>query len=127
MKTWVYLLILVAVYVGCGFWFAGNGHVEEWIYRIGLLMATFAPLLFTVVYAMVGHWNRLGGLLVQAALALTLITGPLAYVFWVDNGVLTQSWLAWAEVAGPVAAVLVWIRLCFVWIAHSENNNEPSA
>lgn len=119
MKTWAYIAAIAAAYIGCGFLFAGNGHVEEWIYRIGLLTATFAPLLFTVIYAIVGHWNKLGILLVLKALSLSLITGPLAYVFWVDNGYLTQSWLAWAEVAGPCAAVLVWVRLCFEWINYS--------
>jgi hypothetical protein len=100
-----------------------NGAVEEWLYRVGLTAATVIPVLFAGIYTYFGltgpaKWwrNPIGTSLVIAALTLVPIAGPLAWVFWVDNGVLTSSWLAWVEVAGPVVSALAWLRLCGLWL-----------
>lgn len=122
-RTWASLAVLGAAYGTCGFWLSGNGTVEEWLYRAGLTAATFAPLLFTGTYTVLGlrgpaKWwrNPIGTALVQAALTLVPIAGPLAYVFWFMNGMLTSSWLAWVEVSGPVVSALAWLRLCVLWL-----------
>jgi hypothetical protein len=122
-RTWAWLAALAGVYLGCGFWLKGNGTVEEWMYRLGLTAATIAPLLFAGVYTALGlagpaKWwrNPIGTALVQAALSLVPIAGPLAWVFWVDNGILTSSWLAWIEVSGPVVSAVAWLRLCVLWL-----------
>lgn len=122
-RTWAWLAVFAGIYAGCGFWLNGNGTVEEWLYRIGLLSASVAPLLFTAIYTAFGmtgaaKWwrNPIGTALVQAALTLVPIAGPLCWVFWMDDGNLTSSWLAWIEVSGPVVSALAWLRLCVLWV-----------
>lgn len=122
-RAWAWLGAAVGVYIGCGYWLSGNGTVEEWLYRTGLTAATVAPLLFAGIYTVLGlrgaaKWwrNPIGTALVQAALTLVPIAGPLAWVFWADNGMLTSSWLAWVEVSGPVVSALAWLRLCALWL-----------
>lgn len=123
--TWrwfVVAAVLLAGYAMLGFWLSGNGVVEEWMYRIGLTVSTITPVLFVAtytVYGMRGHgkwWtNPLGSSLVVAALSLSYICAPLAYVFWFMNGLLTASWLAWWEVSAPCVAALAWLALAWVW------------
>lgn len=122
-RAWAWAAVLAGVYAGCGYWLSGNGTVEEWLYRIGLLAATVAPLLFAGIYTVYGlrgaaKWwrNPIGTALVQAALTLVPIAGPLAWVFWFQGGMLTATWLAWLEVSGPVVSALAWLRLCVLWV-----------
>lgn len=122
-RSWAWLAGLAGLYGAAGFWLSGDGTVEEWLYRAGLLAATVAPLLFVAVYTVLGwrgaaKWwtNPIGTALVQAALTLVPIAGPLAYVFWCQGGMLRSSWLAWVEVSGPVVSALAWLRLCVLWV-----------
>lgn len=128
-RTWTWIAVFVAIYLACGFAYAKNGIVESWLYRIGLTAATIAPLLFIGIYTILGFrgsakwWlNSLGTALVQAALTLVPIAAPLAWVFWVDGGVLTSSWLAWIEVSGPAVSALAWLRLGILWILIYRND-----
>src|SRR5262249_46245275 len=96
-----------------------NGAIEEQIYKYGLLAAALAPFVFIGVYAASGNrfWtNDVGTALVQASLCEVPISGPLAWVFWVNHGVLTSSLLAWVEVSGPVLSALAMLRLCWVFL-----------
>lgn len=122
-RTWAWLAACIGAYAGGGYWLSGNGTVEEWLYRIGLTAAAVAPVLFTIIYTVFGlrgsaKWwrNSIGTALVQAALTLVPIAGPLAYVFWFMGGNLHSSWLAWLEVSGPVVSALAWLRLCVLWL-----------
>lgn len=116
-RSWAVLAILLGAYVGLGFAYGSNGLAEATIYKWGLLGAALAPLAFVAVYAGSGAkpWrNDVGAALIQAALCMIPIAGPLAWVFWVNHGVLTTSLLAWIEVSGPVLSSLAMLRLCWV-------------
>lgn len=126
-RFWSAVTAGIAVYVACGFVFSSNGVVETWLYRIGLLSASVLPVVFIGIYTWFGltsdrpaaKWWRtpLGSALVLAAASLIPITWPLTWVFWVDGGLLTNTWLAWFEVSGPVLAALAWARVCFIWLS----------
>lgn len=135
-RLWAGIVVAVGAYIGLGYWLSGNGTVEEWMYRIGLTAAAILPLVFVAIYSWIGlrgpvaaAWWRseIGTSLVIAALTLVPIAGPLAWVFWVDNGVLTSSWLAWIEVSGPCVSALAWLRLCWVWLRVSRSGRRPAA
>lgn len=120
-RSWTGLVAVLGAYIGLGFAYGGSGHgnVEAGIYKWGLLAATFAPLVFVAVYTLSGaRWwrNDLGSALVKSALCMIPIAGPLAYVLWVDHGMLTTSLLAWIEVSGPVLSTLAMLRLCWVFM-----------
>jgi hypothetical protein len=125
-RAWAFTLACVCAYIGLGFWLAGNGTVETWMYRTGLTAAAAVPLAYVGVYTAFGlasdrpaaKWWRtaLGSSLVIAALSLVPVAGPLAWVFWMDGGMLTQSWLAWIEVSGPCVSALAWLRVCQLWL-----------
>lgn len=127
--------LLLAAYAGLGFWLSGDGSVESWIFRYGLLGASLIPVLFAAVYTVLGlrgatRWwtNTLGTALVMASLTLVPITWPLAWVFWFDGGNLRQSWLAWVEVSGPVLSALAWLALCVVFLRiHRDGNGTSSS
>jgi hypothetical protein len=104
--------------IGAGFWFANNGNVEEWIYRVGLVMLVFSPLVLVAVYTMLRQqwWkNDLGTALVWCCVTYIPIAIPLAWVFVFDGGILTNTWLAWFEVSGPVLSSLSLLRLAYVF------------
>lgn len=125
-RFWAVLAAGIAAYIACGFGFSSNGFVEAWIFRIGLLAASVLPVAFVAIYTWFGltsdrpaaKWWRtpLGSALVLAAASLVPITWPLTWVFWVNGGVLTNTWLAWFEVSGPVLAALAWARVCVIWL-----------
>lgn len=125
-RTWAVTAAVVAAYVGCGFAFSSNGVVEEWLYRVGLIGASALPVAFIAIYTWLGltteqpgaKWwrNPFGSALVLAAASLIPIAWPLCWVFWVNNGMLTSTWLAWFEVSGPVLAALAWARVCVIWL-----------
>jgi hypothetical protein len=128
-RSWAGLGLVLAAYVGLGFWFGSNGNVEALIYKWGLLAASVAPFALIAVYtASRNKWwsNDLGTALVQTALCMIPIAAPLAYVFWVDGGMLTSSLLAWVEVSGPVLSTLAMLRLCWVFARiHRDGNDAP--
>lgn len=118
-RSWAALSVALGAYVGLGFAYGGNGHAatEAAIYKWGLLAGALAPLVFVTVYAASGAkpWrNDVGAALIQSALCMIPIAGPLAYVLWVDHGMLTTSLLAWIEVSGPVLSAAAMLRLCWV-------------
>lgn len=124
-RQWTGLILGIALYVAFGYYWSGNGNIEEWLYRIGLTAATMIPLLFTGIYTFFGlsagpsaKWWRqsLGTALVLAALSVVPITAPLAIVFWFYHGMLTATWLAWLEVSGPVLSALAWLRITQLWV-----------
>ena len=113
------------IWIGTGFWLANDGVTETYLYRYGLTVAALAPVVFVLVYTVIGltgkiaaAWWRstIGTALVVAALTLVPVTGPLAWVFWFDNGILHQSWLAWLEVSGPCVSALAWLGLAALWL-----------
>lgn len=129
-RPWAGIVAGAALWAAAGYWLSGNGAAEAWIFRVGLTVASIAPVAFVAIYTGIGLRGRaeaawwqdeVGSALVIAALTLVPITWPLAWVFWVDGGNLTQSWLAWLEVSGPCVSAVAWLRLCWVWLRLSRN------
>lgn len=126
-ETKWYTLVLVAaglaVYAALGWWWAGNGTIEEWLYRVGLTAAAILPVIFTAIYSAKAKWwkNVIGTSLVLAALSLIPTTAPLAYAFWFTGGVLRASWLAWLAVSGPCLSALAFTGMCLVWVRASRD------
>lgn len=117
-RSWAVIAAVLAAYVGLGFWFGGNGAVEEQLYKYGLLAASIAPLVLVAVYTLAGNrWyaNDVGSAIVQVKLCIVLLAGPLAWVFWVQGGMLRPGFLAWAEVSAPLLVALALLRLCWVF------------
>jgi hypothetical protein len=117
-RFWAALVIGLAVYGLLGWWWSGNGTIEEWIYRIGLTAAAILPLVFTGIYSFRAKWwtNEIGTALVLAVLALVPLSAPLAYVFWFNNGLLNASWLAWLAISGPCLSALALMGMSRVWL-----------
>jgi len=125
-RFWLVAGGVLAAYIILGFPLEHQGTAEMWTYRIGLAAGTVIPVVFAVIYTAFGlsgrhpeaKWwrNQLGTAEVAAALSLIPAFGPLAWTFWKDNGNLTPSWCAWAEVAGPVVTAMAWAWLCIIWL-----------
>jgi hypothetical protein len=117
-RSWAVPGVLFAVYIILGLTWTPPGDVLTWIYKIGLVGATFAPLLLIGIYVATGNkpWtNDIGTTLVQLALSITIITGPLAWAIAFRNGEIIGGMLAWLEIAGPVLVALAILRLCYVF------------
>jgi hypothetical protein len=102
-------------------WTTPSGSAVTWIFKIGTLGATFAPLLLVAVYTATGNkwWsNDIGTALVQLAFSIPIITGPLAWAIWLDKGSITGGMIAWMEIAGPVLVALAILRLCYIFIRY---------
>jgi hypothetical protein len=128
-RSWTALAVILGAYTGLGFWFGGNGTVEELLYKWGLLAASLAPLLLIGVYTATGNrWyaNDVGSAIVQIKLCVILLAAPLAWVFWVQGGMLKPGFLAWAEVSAPVLVALAMLRLCWVFIRIHRDGNGSS-
>lgn len=118
-RSWAVLAAGLVLYAALGWWWSGNGTMEEWLYRIGLTALTFAPVILIAVYTATGKkwWrNDLGSALAWLAGGITWLAWPLAYTFWFLGGMLTSSWLAWIEVSGPALVALAVLRLCWVFL-----------
>ena len=125
-RTWAILGLGVLGYLAAGMWLQHDDFAEAWMYRLGLTAAAIMPLVFTGIYTWFGlsktrpaaKWwrNRLGTAIVIAALSLVPIAGPLAWVFWVDDGNLTPGWLAWIEVSGPLVSSAAWLWVSWLWL-----------
>lgn len=124
-RLWAGIGAGAAAYAAAGYWLNSNGNVEEWLYRIGLTAATFAPPLWVGIYTWLGlhgdppaaWWRtRIGTKLVIASLTLIPVFAPLAWAFWFDGGILTSTWLAWLEVSGPCVSAMAWLDLCRTWL-----------
>lgn len=125
-RFWAAVAGALAGYGLLGFWLSSNGNAEEWLYRIGLTIASLIPLLYAGIYTAFGLSSRepsakwwktpLGTAFVLAALSIEPTTAPLAYVFWFMGGMLRASWLAWVEVSGPCLSAIAWLRICHLWV-----------
>lgn len=118
-RSWAVPSALFAVYIALGLTWTPSGSALEWIYKTGTLGATFAPLLLVAIYGASGNrfWeNDVGLALVQLALSIPIIAGPLAWSAWLDKGSITGGMVAWLEIAGPVLVTLAILRLCFVFL-----------
>lgn len=113
----------LAAYGVLGWFWSGNGTAEAWLYRIGLTAAAVAPLIFVAVYSALARWwaSGIGTVVVLLSLSIVPTMAPLAYVFWADGGMLTQSWLAWLAVSGPMLSALILGCACFVWLRTSRD------
>lgn len=119
--TWRYWTVVgvgLAVYGLLGWWWSSNGMTEEWLYRIGLTLASVTPILFAIIYGVQAKWwrNEIGSSIVLTALSMVPLAAPLAYVFWFNHGRLITSWLAWLAVSGPCLAALGLARMSWVWL-----------
>jgi hypothetical protein len=125
-RSWAALAVTLGAYVALGFAYGGNGAIEERVYKYGLLAASFAPFVLIAVYTATGNrWysNDVGSAIVPIKLCVALLVAPLAWVFWVDHGMLRPGWLAWAEVSAPALVALALLRLCWVfWRIHRDGN-----
>lgn len=118
-RSWAILAAILGAYIALGWlWLGSDDVAEAWIYRVGLTGAALMPLVFVAVYtATRRQWwtNDVGSVLVQTALCLVPICGPLAWVFWFQHGQLTNTMLAWLAVSGPALATVALARLAFIF------------
>jgi hypothetical protein len=117
-RSWAIPGVLFAIYIVLGLTWTPNGSTLEWTYKIGALGATFTPLLLVAIYSATAKWwlNAVGTALVQLALSIVIIAGPLAWAAWLDNGSITAGMVAWLEIAGPVLVTLAILRVCYVFL-----------
>lgn len=130
-RYWAVPGVLFAAYLALGLTWAPSGGAETWIFKTGTLGATFAPLLLIAIYQASGNrwWaNDVGSALVQLALSIVIISGPLAWASWLDHGSITGGMVAWLEIAGPVLVTLAILRLCYVFLRiHRDGGGEDEA
>ena len=126
-RFWAGSLALVGAYFLLGAWFSSNAEVEANLYKWGLLGAAAAVTIFIAIYTGMGlrgygKWwrNDAGTNLVLVQIATLPVTVPLAWVFWVDHGVLTNTWLAWIEVGGPCFSTILLIWRSQIWIRNAQ-------
>jgi hypothetical protein len=118
-RSWALPGALLAVFIVLGLTWNPDGSIDIWIFKLGTLGATLAPLMLTGIYSVTGNtwWrNDLGTALVQSPLSIVVITAPLAWAAWRDNGSITGGLVAWLEIAGPLLAALTILRLCWVFL-----------
>ena len=118
-RSWALPGGLLAVFIVLGLTWNPSGSMDDWIFKVGTLGATFAPLLLTGIYSVTGNawWkNDLGTALVQSLLSIVVIAAPLCWAIWVDHGMITGGLGAWLEVAGPLLAAATILRLCYVFL-----------
>jgi hypothetical protein len=129
-RSWALPGGLLAAAIVLGLTWNPSGPVDDWIFKIGTLGASAAPLLLTGIYSVTGNtwWrNDLGTALVQSLLSIVIITVPLAWAAWRDNGSITGGLVAWLEIAGPLLAAITILRLCYVFARiHREGNGHGS-
>ena len=128
-RSWALPGGLLAVAIVLGLTWNPSGNQADWIYKIGTLGATFAPLALVGIYSATAKWwaNDLGTALVQSLLSIVVIAAPLCWAIWLDNGLITGGMLAWLEVAGPLLATMTILRLCWVFARiHRDGNGHGS-
>jgi hypothetical protein len=109
---------LLALAIILGLTWNPSGGQADWIFKIGTLGATVAPLGLCGIYTVTGNkwWtNTLGTALIQSLLSIVVIAAPLAWAIWKDHGMITGGLCAWLEVAGPLLAAVTITRLCVVF------------
>lgn len=117
-RSWCVFLGLLLSYLILGIWLSGRDDIEAWIYRIGLTACTLMPFVFLITYTLSkNEWwsNNVGAALIRLMLAFVPVAGPLAWVFWFQGGMLTNTYLAWLAVAGPIlsAIAILWVSIVF--------------
>jgi hypothetical protein len=118
-RYWAVPVVLFAAYIVLGLTWTPNGSAVEWTFKAGTVGGTFVPLLLIAIYQASGNrwWaNDVGSALVQLALGIVIICGPLAWASWLDGGSITGGMVAWLEIAGPVLVTLAILRLCWVFV-----------
>lgn len=128
-RPWAALAAALGAYGVLGFWLSSNGTAQYQLYKWGLTVLTFAPLVLMGAYVVRGNkfWrNDLGGVVAVISGGITWTAWPLAYTFWFLNGDLRTSWLGWIEVSGPALVALAVLGLCFVFLRgdHDERNGK---
>jgi hypothetical protein len=130
-RSWALPGALLAVFIVLGLTWHASGSTENWIFKIGTLGATFAPLILTGIYMATGNafWrNDLGTALVQSLLSIVVIVAPLCWAVWANHGSITGGLVAWLEISGPLLAALTILRLCYVFLRiHREGNGKHSS
>lgn len=129
-RSWAVLAVLFAVYITLGLTWTPGDSTLNWTYKIGTLGATFAPLLLVGIYTATAKWwlYEIGTALVQLALSIVIIAGPLAWATWLDNGSITGGMVAWLEIAGPVLVTLAILRVCWMFLRiHREGRGAGSS
>ena len=131
-RSWALPGGLLAVFIILGLTWNPSGPADTWIFKIGALGATVAPLLFTGIYSATARWwlNDIGTALVQSSLSIVVITAPLAWAAWRDHGSITGGLVAWLEIAGPLLAAITILRLCYVFLRihrHGEENGKHAS
>lgn len=135
--TWRFWTLTVSVIIAYGLLgipFHKNDAAEYNLYKYGLGAVCIIALVYVAVYTFLGltgsaKWWRtnMGSNFVLLALGVLPIAGPLTWVFWVDHGQLTSSWLAWIEVGGPPASALLYARQCSLWLYAAKQKDEELA
>ena len=130
-RSWAVIAAILGAYIALGWlWLGSDDVAEAWIYRIGLTGAALMPFAFAAIYAFTGNqfWtNDVGSVIVQTAFCLVPICGPLAWVFWFQGGLLTNTMLAWLAVSGPALASISLLRLAYIFwrIAREQEKDAP--
>lgn len=117
-RSWAVVLAIITLYIIAGVFYSDNASIEGLIYKWSLAGGTLAPIAVTIVYTLTGNrwWtNNVGTALVRVLLSIIPFAGPLAYVFWVQNGILGPGALAWIEVSSPALSVVSLLYLCWVF------------
>ena len=125
-RSWAAPGILLTAAIIVGLTWNPSGGQADWIFKIGTLGATVAPLILTGIYAATGNrfWtNDIGTALVQSLLSIVVITAPLCWAAWKDHGSITGGLGAWLEVAGPLLAAITILRLCWVFLRYHREAN----
>lgn len=121
--AWGIVAFVLVSDIALGGFIRNNGTADQWIFKVGLLGASVAPVIFVIIYTVFGFTGRgkwwkniMGTSLVWAALSVLPVTVPLAVAFWFYHGSLQPDWLGWSEVSGAPLTFLAWARLCAVWL-----------
>lgn len=117
-RHWAALAVIAGAYILLG-WLGlkSDGNAEAWIYRIGLTGAALTPFALVSGYAIARQkwWtNDISSLIVLVTACFVPSFAPLAWVFWFNEGRLTNSMLGWIAVSGPGGATVTVFLLAFV-------------
>lgn len=133
-RFWYAVAILAAAYIVLGMFYNKNAGVESSLYKWALLAVSAGTLTYAAIYTVIsmrspGKWwqNNVGTSLVILSLALFQQSVPLAWVFWFDHGMLTNTWLAWAEVCSPAISAFAVAWLCRIYLRNSRPSQGPES
>lgn len=127
-RSWAVPVVLIAASIVIGLTWSAGGSAQEWIFKIGILGATFVPLLVIAFYTALGKkwWqNDLGTSLVQALLYITIFAAPLAWAAWLNRGEITTGLVAWMEIIAP-SLVAIGVGRFFWVVARISRESDTS-